>query len=124
MATNTTIVGFGECTLQTCDIEQSLFGYRPSLVASGVFIALFGISLLIHLVQGFRSRRWTFASLMALGCAVEMVGYGGRIMMNSDPWSFTGFMVQIGTFLRNRYCRGFFSLNNLSQSASHSLQFS
>lgn len=94
---NNTIAGFGECTLDTCGVQQSLFGYRPSLAASGVFIALFGISLVIHLAQGFRSRQWTFASLLAIGCAVEMIGYGGRIIMNSNPWSFSGFMLQIST---------------------------
>lgn len=96
MSANYTIAGFGECSLDTCGIQQSLFGYRPSLAASGVFIALFGISLATHLAQGFQSRKWTFASLVAFGCAIEIVGYGGRIIMNGDPWSFAGFMLQIG----------------------------
>lgn len=96
MTTNYTIVGFGECNLDTCGMQQSLFGYRPSLTASGIFIALFGISLVIHLAQAFRSQKWTFGSLIVVGCAVEMIGYGGRVIMNHDPWSFAGFMLQIG----------------------------
>lgn len=94
--TNYTVVGFGECNLQDCDIQQSLFQYSPSLAANGLFIALFVISLSIHLFQGFRLKQWTFGSLLAFGCAIEAIGYGGRIIMNEDPWSFAGFMLQIG----------------------------
>jgi hypothetical protein len=27
-----------------------------------------------------------------------MIGHGGRIIMHDDPWSFTGFMLQISEF--------------------------
>lgn len=33
------------------------------------------------------------------GCAAEMAGYGGRIIMHHDPFSFGGFMLQIGTYI-------------------------
>jgi hypothetical protein len=84
------------CTLAYCNVETSIFTYRPSLVANAVFIALFGISLLIHVAQGIRWKTWFFTVAMGLGCVAEMVGYGGRIMMNANPFSFVGFMIQIG----------------------------
>ncbi|OQN98825.1 hypothetical protein B0A48_15171 [Cryoendolithus antarcticus] len=88
---------WGECTIATCSVERSIFQYRPSLVANSLFIALFGISMIIHIYQGIRWRQRTFAILMAMGCISEMIGYGGRIMMYNDPWSFTAFIMQIVT---------------------------
>lgn len=90
--------GWGECTLETCPVEWSIFQYRPNLVANAIFIAVFGISMFIHIYQGYRWKQWTFASLIALGCITEMIGHGGRIIMNEDPWSFSGFMLQISEF--------------------------
>lgn len=84
------------CTLNTCDVETSIFTYQPSLPANAVFIALFGTSLVLHAAQGIRWRTWFFTIAMVLGCMAEMVGYGGRIMMHANPFSFVGFMVQIG----------------------------
>jgi len=90
--------GWGECDLETCDIKWSIFQYQPNLVANAIFIAIFGISMLVHIYQGYRWKQWTFATLVSVGCAVEMIGHGGRIIMHDDPWSFTGFMLQISEF--------------------------
>lgn len=92
---NSQMRGWGECDLERCTIEQSIFQYQPSLAANAVFIAIFGISMLVHLYQGYRWKQWTFAGLVVLGCVVEMIGHGGRIIMHNDPWSFEGFMLQI-----------------------------
>jgi hypothetical protein len=90
--------GWGECDLETCDIKWSIFQYQPNLAANAFFIAIFGISMVIHIYQGYRWKQWTFATLVSVGCAVEMIGHGGRIIMHDDPWSFTGFMLQISEF--------------------------
>jgi hypothetical protein len=87
--------GWGDCSLETCPIEWSVFQYQPNLAANALFIAIFGTSMLVHLYQGYRWKQWTFAGLVALGCVSEMIGYGGRIIMHDDPWSFDGFMLQI-----------------------------
>lgn len=42
---------------------------------------------------------------MQLGCISEIIGYIGRIMLYNNPWSFIGFMIQIG--------KCFFSLHTL-----------
>jgi hypothetical protein len=90
--------GWGECNLETCPVEWSIFQYQPNLPANAIFIAIFGISMLVHIYQGYRWKQWTFATLVAVGCAVEMIGHGGRIIMHDDPWSFSGFMLQISEF--------------------------
>lgn len=33
---------------------------------------------------------------MILGCLSEVIGYAGRIMLYNNPFSFVGFMIQIG----------------------------
>ena len=83
------------CTLELCPIETSLFQYRPSIAANTVFLVLFAIALLIHILLGVKWRTWVFGSVMALGCLTEVIGYVGRILMWQDPFSFTGFMMQI-----------------------------
>ena len=85
------------CTLDvTCSIEMSVYQYRPSLAANGLFIALYSIALLVHVWLGFRWRSWWFMACMILGCLDEIIGYVGRIMLWHNPFSFIGFMIQIG----------------------------
>jgi hypothetical protein len=89
------------CTLELCPISATIFEYRPSLAANVSFIVLFGVSFFIHLYQGTRSKKWTFMIANLLGCAIEMIGYGGRVMMWKNPWSFVGFIMQIGELVPN-----------------------
>ncbi|KFY45227.1 hypothetical protein V494_01069 [Pseudogymnoascus sp. VKM F-4513 (FW-928)] len=92
------LVSFGpeaNCTLALCPVESSLQGYRPLFSVQIVFIALFGVSMLIHLAQGVRYRTWFFAIMMALGCIGEMVGYAGRVLLYQNPFSFDGFIIEI-----------------------------
>lgn len=89
---------FDLCTPETCSIDQSIFKYRPSLAANSVFIALFGVGLVIHAILGAKWRTWSFTFCMLCGCAVEMIGYGGRVKMWEDVFNFQGFIMQIGWF--------------------------
>ncbi|MDI1490770.1 MAG: hypothetical protein OHK93_001974 [Ramalina farinacea] len=87
--------GDTNCTLEICPVILSVYQYRPSVPANAVFIALFGISMVIHLVQAFLWKTWTFGILMAVGCLTEILGYAGRIILYNDPFSFNGFLIQI-----------------------------
>jgi hypothetical protein len=86
------------CTLTLCPVKASLYEYRPSLPANAIFVALFGVNLVIHIIQGLQWRAWAFMIAMFWGCTCEIIGYGGRIIMWQNPFSFTGFMIQIGRF--------------------------
>ena len=90
--------GDTNCTLEICPVILSVYQYRPSVPANAVFIALFGLSMVIHLVQAFLWKTWTFGILMAIGCLTEILGYAGRIILYNDPFSFSGFLLQISTF--------------------------
>ncbi|VUC26720.1 unnamed protein product [Clonostachys rosea] len=72
-----------------------LYKYRPSLVANALFIALYGVVLLLHIYLGIRWRIWGFMTFVIIGCIWSMVGYGGRVMLWINPWSFTGFLTQM-----------------------------
>ena len=94
----TNLIAYGplaNCTLQLCSIEDSVYHYRPRPSANATFLALFGVSMLIHIAQGLRRRTWFFSTAMVLGCICEMVGYGGRLMLYQNPFSFAGFLMQI-----------------------------
>lgn len=80
-----------------CPVDASVYVYRPALGANITLLVLFVISLGIHTYQGFRWRTWWFSIAMILGCLCDILGYGGRIMLYQDPFSFAGFMIQITT---------------------------
>ncbi|KAL7951747.1 RTA1 domain-containing protein [Trichoderma barbatum] len=83
------------CTLEVCPVEWSVYKYRPSIAANAVFIALYATSIIVHAVLGIRWRQWNFMGLMIFGCIVEIGGYGGRLVLYNNPFSFGGFMDQI-----------------------------
>lgn len=88
------------CTLALCPIKFSVIGYRPWLAANGTFLALFGIAAGLHLVIGLRFRTWTYTVCSILGCIDEIIGYAGRIILYYNPFSFSGFLMEISEIAR------------------------
>lgn len=75
------------CTLETCPLSLSYWGYRPSLPANALFIGIFGLSTLLFIVQGALSGRFLgFTIAMVCGCALEVVGYVGRTQSYFNPF--------------------------------------
>jgi hypothetical protein len=96
------LVGFGpgaNCTLALCSVEHSVYRYRPSLAANTAFIALFALAMAVHIFLGIRWKTWWFMWSMITGCAAEIIGYSGRVMMYYNPFRFDAFMIQIGNLL-------------------------
>ncbi|EHY57193.1 hypothetical protein HRR83_002687 [Exophiala dermatitidis] len=83
------------CTISACPVEISVYGYRPSLAASGTLIALYAICIFFQLFLGWRYKAWGFMAAMALGCIDEILGYVGRILLWQNPWGQQGFIMQI-----------------------------
>ncbi|KAI4105084.1 MAG: hypothetical protein L6R37_002888 [Teloschistes peruensis] len=84
------------CTLALCPVESSVYQYRPSLAGNVSFLVFFGVAMIIHLAMGLKWRRnFFFVICMFWGCVAEILGYGGRIMLWQNPFSFTGFLLQI-----------------------------
>ncbi|KKY16181.1 putative sphingoid long-chain base transporter rsb1 [Diplodia seriata] len=65
-----------DCTLETCPVSASIYGYRPSIPANAFFVALFGTTFIVQFIQGVRYR---------------------RIMLHDDPFGQPGFNLQICT---------------------------
>lgn len=91
------------CTLTPgptyCPPDVGVYEYRPKLSANIVFIALFFLAMLIHIALGIKYRTWTFLFCIFWGCVSELIGYGGRVMLWENPFSFPGFLIQISRFL-------------------------
>ncbi|KAF4629707.1 hypothetical protein G7Y89_g8438 [Cudoniella acicularis] len=85
------------CTSVTpdCPVSGTLYGYYPNLGANAFFAALFGLLLIAQLIIGTWTRTWTFMLAVGLGVFGEMTGYIGRLIMHQNPWSDTGFEMQI-----------------------------
>ena len=94
----TVLIGFGSdsnCNLDICPISLSVFDYRPSLVANGILLGIFGTLLCVHATLGFLYKTWGYAVCMVAGCVLEIVGYVGRIMLYDNPFGFGSFLMQI-----------------------------
>ncbi|KAI0443801.1 parasitic phase-specific protein PSP-1 [Xylaria telfairii] len=92
------IIPFGPdatCTLELCPIEYSIFQYRPSLAANITFIVIHSTLMLVHLGLGLRLGNWWFSGGMVAGCMSNIIGYGGRVLLWQNPFSFAGFLLQI-----------------------------
>jgi hypothetical protein len=104
-----------ECTqisLPDCPVEATIYGYYPSLSANSFFTVFFFVAMIIQIVQGIRYKTWTFMLAMVLGCFAEGIGmptlplqnpnalttqtgYVGRVILHYNPFSSTGFEMQI-----------------------------
>ena len=59
------------------------YHYAPSLAAAAVFLAVFGLSTIVHCYQCVRGRAWYMVPLI-LGGLCETVGYVGRIINSKE----------------------------------------
>lgn len=72
-------------SIYTTDIRDFV---KCVLTHSAAFAVLFGISTLAFVVQGLFNKRWLgFTIVMASGCALEVIGYAGRVWAYSHLWS-------------------------------------
>lgn len=69
--------------------------YVPSLALSIIAIVLFAIGLAGHVFLLFKYRTWYFVPI-AIGTAVEIIGYIFRILSNVDnPYAVAYFVAQV-----------------------------
>jgi hypothetical protein len=78
-----------------CPIEETIYGYYPSLGANSWGVAFFGLCCLINIALGWRFKTWTYMIAMVLATFTSSLGYVGRIIMHNNPWNEPGFMLQI-----------------------------
>ncbi|KAJ9427800.1 protoporphyrin uptake protein 1 [Fusarium oxysporum] len=69
------------------------YEYRPNHIAAMIFVCLFGIVTLAHLVRMFMLRAW-FMFPFLLGGICETFGYYGRFWSHRDPNNSNPFILQ------------------------------
>ncbi|KAJ7090761.1 RTA1-like protein [Mycena belliarum] len=71
------------------------YGYIPSKAICILFIALFGLSTVIHIGQAARYRMsWLIPSVILAGC-MEVLGWSGRLWSSLNITVMTAFQIQI-----------------------------
>ncbi|KAI0022848.1 RTA1-domain-containing protein [Xylariomycetidae sp. FL0641] len=86
---------FANCTLSTCDVSTSRYGYRPNLGLDVFFAAVYGLAILFCLAVSLWKRRWIGYSVsVGLGSVLELTGYVARIQGYHDPWAVDGWTIQ------------------------------
>ncbi|KAJ7075210.1 RTA1-like protein [Mycena belliarum] len=78
-------------------IKKSKYGYTPTTYVAFIFLALFGISTILHLGQAIRYRMWWLLPTACLCGVGELVGWGGRLWSSYSPTEKTPYMMQITT---------------------------
>ncbi|KAK0726616.1 RTA1 like protein-domain-containing protein [Apiosordaria backusii] len=79
----------------TCPVSATTLGYYPNR-GINIFLAIgFGISLLVTLYYGIKTKTWTYSGFVAAGCALELAGYVSRIPLTDNPWNKKAFETQI-----------------------------
>ena len=71
------------------------YHYTPSLAAAAVFLAVFGLSTLVHSFQCIRARAWYMIPLI-IGGTCETVGYIGRVLNSKEApnYGLPGYILQ------------------------------
>ncbi|KAK2749376.1 hypothetical protein FQN57_006308 [Myotisia sp. PD_48] len=78
-----------------CPVENSIYGYYPNRPTNALLCIGFGILLLIQGWQTIKYKTYTYGLAMTFGCLGEAIGYIGRIILRDNPFSITGFQMQI-----------------------------
>jgi hypothetical protein len=68
-----------------CPVENTIYGYAPNLGLNAFFIAMFALFALAQIFFGTKHKTFFFAYAITMGCIGEAIGYGGRIIMHSNP---------------------------------------
>ena len=82
-----------EVTVDACPVERGIIRYQPTIAGNSIYGVCFILLLLTQLYFGIRKKTWTYMSAVCLGVFGEIVGYGGRLMLNKNPFEMNNFLV-------------------------------
>lgn len=77
---------------------RTSYGYVPTQGAGIAYLVLFGLSMILHIIQMCWKRTW-WTSVFAIGCLVEVLGWAGRTWSSECPYNSTAFLMQISTLI-------------------------
>jgi hypothetical protein len=67
------------CIPNYADAQWAYYRFAPSVPANVVFVVLFGMSALLHVLQMSKTRTW-YLSALIIGALAETIGYVGRVI--------------------------------------------
>ncbi|KAJ6525956.1 RTA1 like protein-domain-containing protein [Mycena capillaripes] len=73
------------------------YGYVPSEAVAVLFLALYGISTVLHIGQATYFRLWWLLPTAALCGIGELIGWGARLWSSISPTASTPFTIQISS---------------------------
>ena len=76
-------------------MEYTTYGYYPNLGGNVFLLVVFALCFFGQIAIGWKTQVRAFTTVVAIGCGLEAIGYGGRLMMNENPWSSDGFKMQV-----------------------------
>lgn len=81
------------CKVGTCSLDMAIITYQPIFAGNTIYGVCFIVLLFMQLFFGIRKKTWTYMSAVCLGLFGEIVGYGGRLMLNNNPFDMNNFLV-------------------------------
>ncbi|RDX55812.1 RTA1-domain-containing protein, partial [Lentinus brumalis] len=76
-------------------LTSPFYGYLPTRSVCYIFLTLFGISMVLHLLQAVRYRAWWLLPTAVLAALGETLGWSGRLWSSYSPLNQTPFFIQI-----------------------------
>jgi hypothetical protein len=91
----------GDCTATaTCPVPNGFLTTPPSLAGSVIFLAGFALLIPINFFVGMRYNTRLYSATIITGLAFEVMGYVGRVLLNSNVASVSNFVVyMLGTIM-------------------------
>ncbi|RYO97208.1 hypothetical protein DL763_002869 [Monosporascus cannonballus] len=85
------------CTKVTpmCPVEATTYGYYPVLGVNSALCVVFGVLCILQVIFCLLTRVRAYSIVIACGCLLECLGYGGRLIMHNNPWDPAGMKLQI-----------------------------
>ncbi|KAI0804276.1 RTA1-domain-containing protein [Xylaria sp. FL0064] len=83
------------CTLDTCPLSDSFYGYRPNL-GIDIFISIVYVAIISHcLYVAIIKRKWlSYTISVLLGALLELIGFASRIYGYAHPFVKIGWILQ------------------------------
>lgn len=75
-----------QCKVETCPLSLAQYTYIPNLAGNILYSGLFAIFLVFQLFFGIRYRTWGFLAGMFVGLALEVWGWGARVLLHYFPF--------------------------------------
>ncbi|KAF8674234.1 RTA1 protein [Rhizoctonia solani] len=73
------------------------FNYTPTGWICILFIVLFSLTTVLHIIQAFRLKVWYMLPTLALCGLAEIIGWAGRFWGHKNPYNRNPFLIQICT---------------------------